>query len=74
MSDDISMTALDYFNDEKNAAILAVNAGVDMIMSSNYTVHYNQLLRAYKNGDIEKSRVEYSVKKIIAWKISYGII
>lgn len=74
MSDDISMTALDSFNADNKAAILAINAGVDMIMSSDYSLHYSQLLSAYKKGEITKERVEYSAKKIIAWKIAYGII
>lgn len=74
MSDDIAMIALKKYNKNKSAAILALEAGNDMIMSGNYSVHFNELVDAYKNGRITEERIDYSVRKIISWKIAYGII
>lgn len=74
MSDDIAMNALTKYNNDGNAAVLALEAGNDMIMSSNYVGHFMELVNAYKAGTITEERINYSVRKIIAWKIAYGII
>lgn len=74
MTDDIAMYALLSYNENNNVAILALEAGNDMIMSSDYSFHYRQLVNAYKDGVITEERINYSVRKIIAWKIAYGII
>lgn len=74
MSDDIAMYALLSYNIDDNVATLALEAGNDMIMSSNYSAHYRELVNAYNNGVITEERINYSVRKIIAWKLAYGII
>lgn len=74
LSDDISMVALYEYQNEGNAAVLALNAGNDMIMTSSYPQHYKSILDAYKIGEVSEQRINYSVRKIIAWKIAYGII
>lgn len=74
MSDDIAMYALLSYNIDNSVATLALEAGNDMIMSSNYSAHYRELVNAYKEGIITEERINYSVRKIIAWKIAYGII
>ena len=62
------------YNNQEKASILALQAGNDMIMTSNYPLHFRQLVNGYKNGEISVERVNYSVRKIIAWKLAYGII
>lgn len=74
MSDDIAMYALLSYNIDNSVATLALEAGNDMIMSSNYSAHYRELVNAYKDGILTEERINYSVRKIIAWKLAYGII
>ncbi len=74
MTDDIAMNSLREYNRANNAAITALLAGNDMIMTSDYGYHYNELMRAYRSGVVSEKRINYSVKKIIAWKLAYGII
>lgn len=74
VTDDITMLALNDYNQRKEAAIMAFEAGNDMLMTSNYYIHYQELLDAVKSKRISEERLDYSVKKILAWKYAYGII
>ena len=61
--------------DEGEAAVRAIKAGNDMLcVTSNYKVCYKALRKAVKNGEISKSQIDRSVKRILLMKIKRGII
>lgn len=74
MTDDLSMSAITKYTDGKNAAVAAVIAGSDMLISSDFVNQYNAVLSAAKNGTISKSRIKQSVMRIVQWKVSLGLI
>ncbi len=74
MTDDLSMSAITKYTDGKNAAVSAVIAGSDMLISSDFVNQYNAVLSAVKNGTISKSRIRQSVMRIVQWKINLGLI
>ena len=74
MTDDLSMSAITKYTDGKNAAVSAVIAGSDMLISSDFVNQYNAVLSAVKNGTISKSRIRQSVLRIVQWKINLGLI
>ena len=52
------------------AAVMAVNAGVDMILApSDYEIAYNGLLQAVKDGTITEERINESVVRIVKVKL-----
>lgn len=74
MTDDLSMSAITKYTDGKNAAVSAVIAGSDMLISSDFVNQYNAVLSAVKNGTISKSRIRQSVLRIVQWKVNLGLI
>lgn len=74
MTDDLSMSAITKYTDGKNAAVSAVIAGSDMLISSDFVNQYNAVLSAVKNGTISKTRIKQSVIRIVQWKVSLGLI
>lgn len=74
MTDDLSMSAITKYTDGKNAAVAAVIAGSDMLISSDFVNQYNAVLSAVKNGTISKTRIKQSVMRIVQWKVSLGLI
>lgn len=74
MTDDLSMSAITKYTDGKNAAVAAVIAGSDMLISSDFVNQYNAVLSAVKNGTISKTRIKQSVIRIVQWKVSLGLI
>ena len=52
------------------AAVMAVNAGVDMIlMPQDYETAYNGLLQAVQDGTISEERIDESVERIVKVKL-----
>lgn len=74
MTDDLSMSAITKYTDGKNAAVSAVIAGSDMLISSDFVNQYNAVFSAVKNGTISKSRIRQSVLRIVQWKVNLGLI
>lgn len=74
MTDDLSMSAITKYTDGKNAAVSAVIAGSDMLISSDFVNQYNAVLSSVKNGTISKSRIRQSVLRIVQWKVNLGLI
>ena len=74
ITDDLAMGAVSNFVDSNNAATLAINAGNDMIITSNFETMYNEVLNNVKSGIIKEETIDIAVKRIIAWKYAYGII
>lgn len=74
MTDDLSMSAITKYTDGKNAAVSAVIAGGDMLISSDFVNQYNAVLSAVQNGTISKSRIRQSCLRIVQWKVNLGLI
>lgn len=63
----------DYYSDE--AAILAVQAGVDIILlPNNFKKASTGVINAVNDGTISEERINQSVLKILQKKIDNGII
>ena len=57
------------------AAVKALNAGVDMIlMPSSVEETHSALIAAVEDGSISRERLENSVRKILTLKIEKGMI
>ena len=71
ITDALNMGAVtdNYTSDQ--AAVLAVNAGVDMLlMPQDYEAAYNGLLAAVQDGTISEERIDESVVRIVRVKLS----
>jgi len=53
---------------------LAVTAGNDLIIASNFDVQIPSVLEAVDNGSITEKRIDESVLRILLWKLQLGII
>ena len=72
ITDDLDMQAIkDNYTD---GAVKAVQAGNDLIITSDFINDYNKVLDAYNNKEIRKDMIDKAVTRILAWKYSYNII
>lgn len=74
ITDDLAMKAVEEYVKNEEAAVQAVIAGNDMIISSDFTKQKSEIITAVKNNKIDENRINESVKKILACKYAYGII
>ena len=74
ITDDLAMDAVKSYVNAGSAAVLAINAGNDMIITSDFETMYKEVLKAVKDGTIKKETVDNAVRRIIAWKHAYQIM
>ncbi|MGN0107773.1 MAG: glycoside hydrolase family 3 N-terminal domain-containing protein, partial [Hominilimicola sp.] len=65
MTDDIAMGAV---ADMENVYIKAVNAGNDLLITTDYETAYNQILNAVKVGEISEETLDNAVEHILKLK------
>lgn len=73
MTDDLAMDAVKSYISESKAATMAINAGNDMIITSDFLTMYNEVLASIENGEIKDSTIDKAVLRIIAWKYSSNL-
>lgn len=74
MTDDLIMEAITDYTGGENAAVLAVQAGNDMLVSSDFVTQYNAVLAAVQDGTISEDRIRESAIRIIRWKMDLGLL
>ncbi len=74
MTDDLSMSAITARYGASEAAVMAVEAGVDLLCSSEYRTQYQAVLEAYQQGKLSRQQIEESVARILLWKYNLGLI
>ena len=74
ITDDLAMDAVKSYVTEGSAAVLAINAGNDMIITSDFETMYKEVLKAVNSGIIEQETINNAVRRIIAWKHAYQLM
>ena len=74
MTDDLIMEAITDYTGGENAAVLAVQAGNDMLVSSDFVTQYNAVLTAVQDGTISEDRIRESAIRVIRWKMDLGLM
>ena len=74
MTDDLAMEGIKKYTTDESAAVLAVKAGNDMIISSDFETQRKEVLKAVKQGRISEDIINMAVKRILACKYAYKII
>lgn len=72
ITDDLFMDAIKEYVED--AAVQAVLAGNDMIISSDFVEQREEILNAVKQERISEEQINKAVKRILAWKYMYKII
>ena len=74
ITDDLAMSAVKSYVTDGSAAVLAINAGNDMIITSDFETMFKEVLKAVNSGIIEQETINNAVRRIIAWKHAYGLM
>lgn len=68
ITDDLAMDAVKEYVENGSAATLAIKAGNDMIITSDFITMYNEILEEVKEKKLEEEIINKAVLRIIAWK------
>lgn len=74
ITDDLEMSAVYDKLGEVDACLKAIDAGNDIICTSAYESGIPAVVKAAETGKIPEQRVNTSVIRILAWKLSFGIM
>ena len=74
MTDDLAMDAVKGYDENGEAAVQAVLAGNDMIITSDFVTQRNEVLESVKSGKISEELINKAVRRILACKYAYHII
>lgn len=73
MTDDLAMDAVKKYVEDGNAATLAINAGNDMIITSDFIDMREEVLKSYNENKISEETINKAVLRVIAWKYYTGL-
>lgn len=74
ITDDLVMEAITQQYGVGEAAVLAVQAGNDLLCSTEYVTQYNAVLDAVKDGRIDMDTLNSAVRNVLEWKMELGLI
>lgn len=74
MTDDLSMGAIRDYTGGEEAAVMAVQAGNDLICCTDYKTQYAAVLKAVRDGRISEARINESALRILRYKFSVGLM
>ena len=68
ITDDLAMDAVSEYVAKNEAATNAINAGNDLIITSDFVPMYKEIINSIKEGAIKEETIDKAVTRIIAWK------
>lgn len=74
MTDDLSMDAITKYTGDSNAAVLAIQAGNDLLIATNFEEQIPAVIDAVNEQSISTKRIDESVLRVLLWKLDLGII
>lgn len=74
VTDDLAMAAVQAYDMDSTVATLAVLAGDDLLITSDFFTERQGVLKAVAEGVIDESRLDASVQRLLAMKLAYGVI
>lgn len=74
VTDDLSMEAVVQTAGSEEAAVQAVQAGNDLLLSTDFAVQYQAVLDAVHAGTIAEQMVDDAVRRVLQWKADLGLL
>jgi len=74
VTDDLAMGAITETYGAGEAAVLAVLAGNDLLISTDYAVQHQALLEAVERGRISEELLNDAVMRVLRWKQQIGLL
>jgi len=74
MTDDMDMDAVAKYAQDGSAAVLALAAGADMVLTSDPEGQLERVFAALEDGTLSRERVEQAAGRVLMWKMELGLL
>lgn len=74
LTDDLAMDAVESYAKDGSVAVLAVLAGNDMIVTTDFEKQIPLVVDAVGSGLIQEEIIDNAVRRVLGWKVDLGLI
>ncbi len=74
LTDDLAMDAVAQYAENGSAAVLAIQAGNDMVLTTDFETQIPQVIAAVQDGTISEEQINQSVARVLSWKYDLGLL
>ena len=74
MTDDLAMDAVQAYARDGAVAVLALQAGNDLIITTDYQTQIPAVLSAIAEGTLSESDIDAACRRVLQWKQSLGLL
>lgn len=74
MTDDLAMDAVAAYAGDGGAAVLALRAGNDMVVTTDYRTQIPRVLQALEAGELEEAVIHTACRRVLQWKSALGLL
>ena len=74
MTDDLAMDAVKAYAAEGNVAVMSIQAGNDLVVTTDYRTQIPRVIQAVKDGALEEEAVDAACLRVLRWKLELGLL
>ena len=74
MTDDLAMDAVAAYASDGAVAVMAIQAGNDLVLTTDYRTQIPKTLEAVENGTLDESVIDAACRRVLVWKQALGLL
>ena len=74
MTDDLAMEAVSAYAGDGAVAVMALEAGNDLVLTTDYRTQIPKVIGAVENGDLDASVIDTACLRVLRWKQALGLL
>ncbi len=74
MTDDLAMDAVKAYAADGNIAVMSIQAGNDLVVTTDYRTQIPRVIQAVKDGALEESVIDAACLRVLRWKLELGLL
>lgn len=74
MTDDLAMDAVKAYAADGNVAVMSIQAGNDLVVTTDYRTQIPRVIQAVKDGALEEEAVDGACLRVLRWKLELGLL
>lgn len=74
MTDDLAMDAVSAYAGDGSSAVMAIAAGNDLVLTTDYPTQIPKVIAAVQNGTLSQAQINDACLRVLRWKQALGLI
>jgi len=74
MTDDLAMDAVEAYVEDGSVAVMAIVAGNDLVITSDYRTQIPKVIEAVQSGTLSEEAIDTACRRVLVWKQALGLI